>query len=55
MNFYTKVISKFATSPQLKLEVSFAIKVERDQAQAKSAETKSALRELGFDDNVSVD
>ena len=54
MNFYTKVLSKFATSPDLKLEVSFAAKVDRDQADAKASETKSSLRELGLDDDVSA-
>ncbi len=53
MNFYTKVLSKFATLPELKLEVSFEAKVDREQADAKANETKSALRELGLDDNVS--
>jgi hypothetical protein len=37
----------------LKLEVSFEVKVDREQADAKASETKSALRELGLDDNVS--
>ena len=32
MQFYTKVLSKYATSPDLKIEVSFEIKVEQDQA-----------------------
>lgn len=54
MNFYTKVLSKYATSQDLKLEVSFEVKVDRDQADAKANETKSALRELGLDDNVST-
>ena len=53
MNFYTKVLSKYATSADLKLEVSFEVKVDRDQSVSKATETKSALRELGLDDNVS--
>ena len=52
MNFYTKVLSKYATLPELKLEVSFEVKVDSDQADAKANETKSALRELGLDDGV---
>jgi hypothetical protein len=52
MNFYTKVLSKYATLPDLKLEVSFEAKIDREQADTKSTETKSALRELGLDDNV---
>ena len=52
MNFYTKVLSKYATLPELKLEVSFEAKVDREQADGKANETKSALRELGLEDNV---
>ena len=52
MNFYTKVLSKFATSPDLKIEVSFQINVDRDQLDAKLSETKSGLRELGLTDGV---
>ena len=54
MNFYTKVLSKYSTSADLKLEVSFEVKVDRDQGAAKTTETKSALRELGLDENVST-
>ena len=54
MQFYTKVLSKYATSPDLKIEVSFQMKVEQDQGDAKSAETRTGLRELGLDDGVSV-
>ena len=52
MNFYTKVLTKYATMPDLKLEVSFEVKVDREQAEAKAADTKSSLRELGLDENV---
>lgn len=52
MNFYTKVLSKYATLPNLRLEVSFEVKVDREQADSKVGETKSALRELGLDDDV---
>ncbi len=54
MNFYTKILSKFATSPGLKLEISFEVKVDREQAESKLGETKSSLRELGLDDNVTL-
>lgn len=54
MNFYTKVLSKYATSPDLRLEVSFRVKVDREQGDGKVSETKSSLRELGLDDNVSL-
>jgi len=53
MNFYTKVLSKYATMPDLKLEVSFEAKIDREQADAKTNDTKAALRELGLDDSVS--
>ena len=53
MNFYTKVLSKFATSPELRVDVSFEVKVEREQADSKAAETKTGLRELGLDEGVS--
>jgi hypothetical protein len=52
MNFYTKVLSRFATSPDLKLEVSFEITLESEQARSKSEETRAGLKELGLDDNV---
>jgi hypothetical protein len=52
MQFYTRVLSKYATSPDLKIEVTFQIKVDSDQADNKSAETKNALRELGLTEDV---
>jgi hypothetical protein len=54
MNFYTKVLTRFASSPELKLEVSFEISIDRDQAQSKADETRSGLKELGLDDTVSL-
>lgn len=54
MNFYTKVLSKYAASLDLKLEVSFEAKLDREQADSKVAETKSALRELSLDDDVTL-
>jgi predicted AAA+ superfamily ATPase len=54
MNFYTKVLSKFATSPNLRLEIRFEVRIDRDQAESKLNETKTGLRELGLDENVSV-
>jgi len=53
MNFYTKVLSRFAASTELKVEVSFEVTVDREQAQSKADETRSGLKELGLDDNVS--
>ena len=54
MNFYTKVLSKFANSPDLKIEVSFEVKVDREPADSKAAETKTGLRELGLPDDVGL-
>lgn len=54
MNFYTKVLTRFAGSPELKLEISFEIPIDRDQAQSKADETRSGLKELGLDDNPSL-
>jgi hypothetical protein len=54
MNFYTKVLTRFASSPELKLEVSFEVFIDRDQAQSKADETRSGLKELGLDDTASL-
>ena len=53
MNYYTKVLSKFATIPELKLTVSFEVPVEHDHAESKAEEAQSDLLELGLDDDVS--
>ena len=54
MQFYTKVLSKYATSPDLKIEISFQMKVEQDQVAGKAGETKTGLRELGLEDDVTI-
>jgi hypothetical protein len=54
MNFYTKVLTRFAASQGLKLEVSFEVPVDRDQAQSKAEETRSGLKELGLDDGATL-
>ena len=54
MNFYTKVLTRFASAPGLKLEVSFQVPLEPDQAGAKADEARSGLKELGLDDEVGV-
>lgn len=54
MHFYTKVLSKFATLPGLKVDVSFEVTLEREQADSKAAETKSGLREMGLNDDANV-
>jgi hypothetical protein len=55
MNFYTKVLSKFANLPNLRIEVSCEVRLPREQAEAKAAEAKTGLRELAMDDRVTVD
>ncbi|MEK6260887.1 MAG: DUF499 domain-containing protein [Planctomycetota bacterium] len=54
MNFYTKILSKFANAQGLKIEVNFEVKVDQEHADAKAAETRSGLKELGLDDRVDV-
>jgi hypothetical protein len=53
MNFYTKVLSKFASARGLKLTVKVEVGPEGGISQQKLDETKSALRELGLNDDVS--
>jgi hypothetical protein len=54
MNFYTKVLTRFASSRDLTLEVSFEVLVDSEQAQGKAEDTRSGLKELGLNDNVSL-
>ena len=53
MNFYTKVLSKFASTRGLKLTLKVEVGPEGGVSQQKIDETKSALRELGLNDDVS--
>ena len=52
MNFYTKVLSRFASAEGLKLKVSFDVPAEGEQGQAKADEARSGLKELGLNDDV---
>ena len=52
MNFYTKVLTRFASVPGLKLEVKFESPVEEDHGKTRCQEAKSGLRELGLNDDV---
>jgi hypothetical protein len=52
MNFYTKVISKFASARGLKLTLKVEVLPEGGLSKQKLDETKSALRELGLNDDV---
>ena len=52
MNFYTKVLSKFASAQSLRLTLKVEVSPEGGVSQQKLDETKSALRELGLNDDV---
>ena len=52
MTFYTKVLSRFASTPGLKLTVSFEVPPESDVTKAQIEETGTALRELGLDESL---
>ncbi len=54
MNFYTKVLSKLANTPGLKVEVSFEVPLDREQAAAKAAETRAGLKDVGLDDGATL-
>jgi len=52
MNFYTKVLSRFATGGGLKLTVSIDVEPPGGLTTAKIEETKVALRELGLSEDM---
>jgi hypothetical protein len=52
MNFYTKVLSKFASARGLKLTLKVEAIPKGGFSEQKLDETKSALRELGLNDDV---
>ena len=54
MNFYTKVLSRFAASSDLKLSVTFEVPAEGEQGKSKAEEARTGLKELGLDDNVEM-
>ena len=49
---HTKVLSRFASTPGLKLTVSFEVPPESGVTRAQIEETRTALRELGLDENL---
>jgi hypothetical protein len=55
MNFYTKVLSRFALTPGLRLEVRFTVPPGDAVTAAKIEETRAALRELGLDEQVDLE
>jgi hypothetical protein len=54
-DFYTKVLSKFASARGLKLTVKVEVTPDGGVSKQKLDETKSALRELGLDDDVKIE
>jgi hypothetical protein len=54
MNFYTKVLSKFATGKGLKLRVSIEVQPDEGLSSHKVDDMKLALRELGLPDDIEI-
>ncbi|MCC7341998.1 MAG: ATP-binding protein [Bryobacterales bacterium] len=52
MNFYTKVLSRFATTKSLRLTVSVDVSPEGGVSKQSMEETKTALREMGLKDDL---
>ena|SRR2546427_12521899 len=52
MNFYTKVVARFASVPGLELEVRLVVPPSDGVTQAKAEEARSALRELGLNEEL---
>lgn len=52
MNFYTKVLAKYATTGGLKLRVTFEVSPQEGLLPQRAEEMKALLRELGLDDSV---
>ncbi len=55
MNFYTKVLSKYATGDGLEITLKVDISPSNGISKQKIEETKVALRELGLDDEVEIE
>jgi hypothetical protein len=55
MNFYTKVLSKFAAGNGLKITLTVQVTQPGELSKSKIEETKAALRELGLSDEVKVE
>jgi DDE superfamily endonuclease len=54
MNFYTKVLTKFAANSDLKLTLKVEVAPEGGVSDQRIEETKLALRELGLADDVEI-
>jgi len=54
MNFYTKVLGKFATKKGLKITINIEVSEKEGINDSMIEETKTALRELGLNDEISM-
>lgn len=54
MNFYTKVLGKFATKKGLKISVKFEVKDDEGISVQIVEEAKTSLRELGLSDDITL-
>lgn len=52
MNFYTKVLSRYATASELKLSIHVEVRPQDGISKQSIEETRNALRELGLDDRI---
>ena len=54
MNFYSRVLSRFAADPGLSLTLKVEFSADGEVSEQKLQETKVALQELGLDDDVQI-
>lgn len=55
MNFYTKVLAKYATGSGLKLTLKIELSPAEGISKQKAEDTKVALKELGLDENIDTE
>lgn len=55
MNFYTKVLSKYAVGNEMRITLNVEVRQDSGISSQKIEETKTALRELGMEDEVKVE
>jgi hypothetical protein len=55
MNFYTKILSKYAVGNEMKITLSIEVRQTGGISSQKIDETKTALRELGMGDDVKAE
>ena len=54
MNFYTKVLSRFATTKSLRLTVTVDVAPDGGVSKQAAEKTRTALRELGLKDDANL-